>query len=175
MKDICYAVLSQCPLPKVKEVNLYLISWKTHTVHQSDRQVSGYNQQQHLQSDETLPGEWHQVSHSGTLDQWRSTWLAWIFPVNWDKNWLFHFLWEKHFKCAEADGNQTSSQINAVFPPDCAIAGIPRGIRRRPSEKWRKGQFSPFTYIHTYILYLNSSLSRALPPSILTTKYMNIS
>ena len=31
------------------------------------------------------------------------------------------------------------------------------------------------TYIHTYILYLNSSLSRALPPSILTTNYMNIS
>ena len=25
-------------------------------------------------------------------------------------------------------------------------------------------------YIHTYILYLNSSLPRALPPSILTTK-----
>ena len=31
------------------------------------------------------------------------------------------------------------------------------------------------TYIHTYILYLNSSLSRALPPSILTTNYMNVS
>ena len=31
------------------------------------------------------------------------------------------------------------------------------------------------TYIDTYILYLNSSLSRALPPSILTTTYMNIS
>ena len=31
------------------------------------------------------------------------------------------------------------------------------------------------TYIHTYILYWISSLSRALPPSILTTNYMNIS
>ena len=35
--------------------------------------------------------------------------------------------------------------------------------------------FDPVAYIHTYTLYLNSSLSRALPPSILTTKYMNIS
>jgi len=31
------------------------------------------------------------------------------------------------------------------------------------------------TYKHTYILYLNSSLTRALPLSILTTNYMNIS
>ena len=30
-------------------------------------------------------------------------------------------------------------------------------------------------YTHAYILYLNSSLSRALPSSILTTNYMNIS
>ena len=37
--------------------NSYLTSWRTHTVRQSDHQVSGYNQQQHLQSDETLLGE----------------------------------------------------------------------------------------------------------------------
>ena len=33
-----------------------------------------------------------------------------------------------------------------VFLPDRAIAGIPRCIKRRPPEKWRKGQFSPYFY-----------------------------
>ena len=35
------------------------------------------------------------------------------------------------------------SQPLAVFPPERAIAGIPRCNQRRPPEKWRKSQFSP--------------------------------
>ena len=44
--------------------------------------------------------------------------------------------------------------VQAVFPPDRAIAGIPRCIQRRPPEKWRKGQFSPL------LLQLHAGLTR---------------
>ena len=46
---------------------------------------------------------------------------------------------------------------------------------RSKSVRSNKSYIVWHTYIHTNILYLNSSLSRALPPSILTTNYMNIS
>ena len=57
---------------------------------------------------------------------------------------------------------------DTMFTPDCHFTW---------SSEAREGlaAYRLHTYIHTYILYLNSSLSWALPPSILATNYMNIS
>ena len=63
-------------------------------------------------------------------------WIPHSHVIGYIADLFFSTLDGSHMDRSHVDGSP-------VFPPDCAIVGIPPCIQRRPPEKWRKGQFSP--------------------------------